>query len=64
MFSIKFKEGNKCWISGIFKMSFLVFELFLDVGKNLFGLFFEEKVKKRNEMVKIFFKVVFRKLNM
>ena len=45
-------------------MSSLASEPFPDAGKNLFGPSFEEKVKKRNETVKILSKAVSRKSNM
>ena len=46
------------------QMRSLASEPFPNAGKHLFGPSFEEKVKKRNEMVKIFSKVTPRKSNM
>jgi len=46
------------------QMSSLASEPFPDAGKNLFGPSFEEKVTKRNEMVKILSKATPRKSNM
>ena len=46
------------------QMSTLATEPFPDTGKNLFGPSFEEKVKKRNETVKILSKAAPRKSNM
>jgi len=45
-------------------MRSLASEPFPNAGKHLFGPSFEEKVKKRNEMVKIFSQVAPRKSNM
>ena len=46
------------------QMSSLASEPFPDAGKNLFGPSVEEKVKKRNETVKILSKVAAKKSNM
>lgn len=46
------------------QMSSLASEAFPDAGKNLFGPSFEEKVKKRNETVKVLSKAAPRKSNM